>query len=51
MILQIGVGDAFTYKKEHWVIIDVKDNKFVCKNKDSGAVVKFDKDIVRGLIK
>ncbi len=51
MTLQIGVGDVFTYKKEHWTIIDVKSNTFVCKNKDTGATVEFDKSVVRGLIK
>ena len=51
MTIQIGVGDAFTYNKEHWVVTDVKENKFICKNKDNGAVVEFDKDTVRKLIK
>lgn len=51
MTIQIGVGDAFTYMKEHWVITDVKEGKFVCKNKDTCAVVEFDKETVRKLIK
>lgn len=50
MVLQIGVGDTFTFKKEHWVIVDVKDKVFVCKNKDTGAVVEFSKATVRDLI-
>lgn len=51
MILQIGIGDSFTYKREHWVITNVKEDKFICKNKDTGAVVEFNKDAVRKLIK
>lgn len=51
MIIQIGVGDNFTYNKEHWVIIDVKENKFICKNKITGAVVEFSKETVKKLIK
>lgn len=47
----IGVGDSFTYNKEHWVITDVKKNVFVCKNKDNNAVVEFNKDVVHKLIK
>lgn len=47
MTLQIGVGDSFTIKKEHWMIVDVKENKFICKNKETGAVVEFDKDTVK----
>lgn len=51
MVIQIGVGDTFTYKREHWTIVDVKETKFVCKNKDTGATVEFDKSTVRNLIK
>ena len=51
MTIQIGVGDAFTYNKEHWVVTDVKEKKFVCKNKATGAVVEFEKDTVRKLVK
>ena len=50
MTVQVGVGDTFTHNSEHWVIIDVKDKVFVCKNKDTGAVVEFEKSIVRKLI-
>lgn len=50
MMMQIGVGDVFTYGKEHWMIMDIKENMFVCKNKQSGAVVEFNKDIVRKLM-
>ena len=47
MTIQIGVGDSFTYQREHWQIIDVKDNVFVCKNKINGAVVEFNKATVK----
>ena len=50
MVVQVGVGDTFTYKKEHWVIVDVKDKVFVCKNKDTGAVAEFDKALVRKFV-
>lgn len=50
MTLQIGVGDSFTFKKEHWVIIDVKEKVFVCKNRNTGATVEFPKTTVRSLI-
>ena len=50
MTLQIGVGDVFTYKKDHWMIVDVKEDKYVCKNKDNGAVVEFDKSVVKKLV-
>lgn len=50
MILQIGVGDSFTFKKEHWVIIDVKEKVFVCKNRNTGVTAEFPKTTVRGLI-
>ena len=51
MTIQIGIGDTFTRNREHWYITDVKENKFICKNKETGAVVEFDKDTVRKLIK
>ena len=51
MNIQIGVGDVFTYQKEHWIIIDVKEDKFICKNKDNGAVVEFNKETVRNRFK
>ena len=50
MELHVGVGDSFTKNKGHWVIIDVREGQFVCKNKETGAVVNFNKDIVRKLI-
>ena len=51
MTIQIGIGDTFTRNKEHWFIVDVKENKFVCKNKETGAVVEFDKETVKKYIK
>ena len=51
MEVHIGVGDAFTYQREHWMIIDIKGNDIICKNKDNGAVVVFSKDTVKKLIK
>ena len=51
MTIQIGVGDTFTYQREHWVITDVKNDVFICKNKDNGAVVEFSKETVKSLIK
>jgi hypothetical protein len=50
MTIQVGVGDSFTNNKEHWVITDVKEKVFVCKNKQTGAIVEFDKNIVRKLM-
>lgn len=50
MGMKIGVGDSFTYDKEHWTISDVKENVFICRNKKTGAVVEFNKDTVRKLI-
>ena len=47
----IGVGESFTYNKEHWMITNVKDNVFVCKNKNTGATVEFDKETVKKLMK
>jgi hypothetical protein len=49
--MQIGIGEAFTYNKEHWMIVDVKEGMFVCKNKRTGAVVEFDREKVKKLIK
>ncbi len=49
--LHIGVGDSFTYKKEHWMIIDVRSGEYVCRNKITGAVVKFEKNIIDSVIK
>lgn len=51
MTIQIGIGDAFTRNREHWVVTDVKENKFICKNKETGAVVEFDKETVKKYIK
>ena len=51
MMTQIGIGDSFTYNKEHWIISDVKENVFICRNKKSGAIVEFNKDTVRKIIK
>lgn len=50
MIL-IGVGEAFTRGKEHWVVRDVRGNKLICKNKVTGAVAEFDKEDVIKYIK
>ena len=50
LLMHVGVGDTFTYKKEHWMIIDVRANVYVCKNKDTSAVVEFEKDIVNKII-
>lgn len=49
--MNIGIGDSFTYKRNHWMVIDVKNEKFICKNKGNGAVVEFDKETVKNLIK
>ena len=38
--MNIGIGDSFTYKRNHWMVIDVKNEKFICKNKGNGAVVE-----------
>ena len=51
MTIQIGIGDSFTRNREHWYITDVKENKFICKNKETGAVVEFDKETVIKYIK
>lgn len=51
MTIQIGIGDSFTYQREHWQIINVKNDVFVCKNKVNGAVVEFNKETVRKYIK
>ena len=48
--IHIGIGDSFTYKREHWVIVDVRADEFVCKNKDTGAMVKFGKDVIKKII-
>lgn len=48
--IHIGIGDSFTYKREHWVIVDIRADEFVCKNKDTGAVVKFGKDVIKKII-
>jgi len=48
--MQIGVGDVFTYNRQHWVITDVRDGRFVCKNKGTGAVVEFNKELVKKLV-
>ena len=50
MTIQIGVGDVFTHKKEHWVIVDVRDDVFVCKNRNTGAIADFDKETVKNII-
>ena len=50
VLMHIGIGDSFTYKREHWVIVDVRVDEFVCKNKDTGAVVKFGKDVIKKII-
>lgn len=50
-MIQIGIGDSFIRNREHWYITDVKENKFICKNKETGAVVEFDKEIVKKYIK
>lgn len=47
----IGIGDTFKFNSEHWVIIDLRKDKAVCKNKDTGAVVEFDKELVKPLVK
>lgn len=49
--MQVGIGDTFVFNKEHWVVTDVKQDKFVCRNKDTGAVVEFEKNIVKPLVK
>ena len=51
MTIQIGVGDSFAYNKEHWIVTDVKGNVLICRNKKSGAIVEFDKEDIRKLIK
>lgn len=51
MMMQIGVGDSFTYKREHWIIIDVREDKFKCKNKETGVITEFNKEIIKKLIK
>jgi len=51
MMMQIGIGDSFTYQREHWIITDVREDKFICKNKETGAVVEFDKETIRKYIK
>ena len=51
MMMQIGVGDSFTYKREHWIIIDVREDKFKCKNKETGVIIEFNKEIIKKLIK
>lgn len=50
MAVHVGVGDVFTKQKEHWIVVDVKGDKFVCKNKDNGVVVEFDKETVKKLV-
>lgn len=50
MTMQIGVGDVFTQKKEHWIIVDVHGDVFVCKNRNTGATVEFDKETVKSII-
>jgi len=49
-MIQIGIGDSFTYQREHWLIINVKNDVFVCKNKVNGAVVEFSKDAIKKII-
>ena len=51
MDMLIGVGDTFTAKKEHWVVTDVRGDVFVCKNRDSGAVVEFNKETIKKYFK
>ncbi len=51
VLMHIGIGDSFTINKEHWIIISIKDNEYTCKNKISGAVVKFNKDVLINQIK
>ena len=51
MGMKIGVGDVFTLKKEHWSVIDVKGDIFICKNKNTGAVAEFNKETIKDLIK
>lgn len=50
MKVQIGIGDSFKHNKEFWMIMNIKDDKFVCKNKNTGAVVEFNKEIVKSII-
>lgn len=50
MIL-VGVGDAFTHNKQHWVVHDIDGDKIICKNKVTGAIVSFDKEDVIKYIK
>ena len=45
----IGVGDQFAYNKQHWMIIDIKGDKVVCKNKATAAVVEFYKEEIEEL--
>ena len=51
MGMKIGVGDVFTLRKEHWLVIDVKEDVFICRNKNTGAVVEFNKETIKDLIK
>ena len=46
MSLLIGLGDAFTHNKQHWVVVDIKGNDIICKNKVTGAVVTFSKETI-----
>ena len=48
--MNIGIGDSFTYQREHWMIVDIKEDSFVCKNKKTCAVVEFNKNVVKKLI-
>ena len=50
VLIYIGIGDSFTYKREHWIVADIRGNEYVCENKDTGAVVKFSKDVINKII-
>ena len=47
----IGVGDVFTLKKEHWMIMNIKGDIFICKNKNTGIIMEFNKKTIKDLIK
>ena len=49
--VRIGIGDSFTCDRNHWEIINVKEGKFICRNKNTGAVVEFSKEAIEYLMK